>query len=100
MNWLEQAEYLSLALSALGTVAAAVTQQVAYATTPLVLALLTLKPLGTHEKYLVCDRAWAMVGSHNLLSSGTNGGQREVGLRTDDPRIVAGLVERFASISE
>ena len=36
---LEQAEYLSITLSALGTVAAAITQQVAYATTPLVLAL-------------------------------------------------------------
>ena len=38
-RWLERAEYASLGLSALGTVAAAVSQQIAYATTPLVLAL-------------------------------------------------------------
>jgi hypothetical protein len=36
---LELAEYASIALSALGTAVAVFTQQVAYATTPLVLAL-------------------------------------------------------------
>jgi phosphatidylserine/phosphatidylglycerophosphate/cardiolipin synthase-like enzyme len=39
MNWLERAEQASIALSALGTAVAVFTQQVAYATTPLVLAL-------------------------------------------------------------
>jgi hypothetical protein len=27
--------------------------------------LLNLKVLGTHEKFLVCDREFAMLGSHN-----------------------------------
>ena len=31
-----------------------------------------LKLLGTHEKYLVCDRSFAMLGSHNFLTSGTS----------------------------
>jgi len=54
-----------------------------------------LKLLGTHEKFLVCDRAWAMLGSHNFLSSGDKSQEREVGLWTNDPYIIDKLIKRF-----
>lgn len=56
-----------------------------------------LKLLGTHEKFLVCDRSWAMVGSHNFLTSNASSSERELGLKTNDPRIVADLIDRFES---
>ena len=61
---------------------------------------LTLKLLKTHEKFLVCDRSLALIGSHNLLSAGTNGKQREIGLKTDDPRIIQDLIERFENAQD
>lgn len=54
-----------------------------------------LKLLGTHEKFLVCDRLWTMLGSHNFLTSGDKSEEREVGLWTDDPYIVDQLIKRF-----
>ncbi len=54
-----------------------------------------LKLLGTHEKFLVCDRSWAMIGSHNFLSSGDKSQEREVGLWTNDPYIIDSLIKRF-----
>ncbi len=56
---------------------------------------LTLKLLGTHEKFIVCDRAWAMLGSHNFLSSTNYSREREIGLKTTDPRIISELIDRF-----
>jgi hypothetical protein len=55
----------------------------------------SLKLLGTHEKFLVCDNSFAMLGSHNFLSSGSSKPEREVGLRTNDPQIITSLIERF-----
>ena len=57
--------------------------------------LFKLKLLGTYEKFLVCDRSFALVGSHNLLASGTQSAEREVGIRTTDPKIIQGLLARF-----
>jgi len=54
-----------------------------------------LKLLGTHEKFLVCDSEWAMIGSHNFLSSGDKSQEREVGLWTNDPYIIDSLIKRF-----
>lgn len=54
-----------------------------------------LKLLGTHEKFLVCDRSWAMLGSHNFLTSGDKSQEREVGLWTNDPYIIDQLIKRF-----
>ena len=54
-----------------------------------------LKLLGTHEKFLVCDNRLAMIGSHNFLTSGTSSDEREAGMQTNDPRIVADLTKRF-----
>lgn len=56
-----------------------------------------LKLLGTHKKFLVCDREWAMIGSHNFLTSGAFSSERELGLKTNDLRIIADLIERFES---
>ncbi len=57
----------------------------------------SLKLLGTHEKFLVSDDRFAMLGSHNFLSSGESSSEREIGLHTNDRRIVEGLIERFDS---
>jgi hypothetical protein len=54
-----------------------------------------LKLLGTHEKFLVCDRQFAMLGSHNFLTSSDKSEERELGLYTTDPRIIDELIKRF-----
>lgn len=54
-----------------------------------------LKLLGTHEKYLVCDQKFAVVGSHNFLTSSGSSEEREVGLYTTDPRLINNLIRRF-----
>jgi phosphatidylserine/phosphatidylglycerophosphate/cardiolipin synthase-like enzyme len=53
-----------------------------------------LKLIGTHEKYLVCDRSFAMLGSHNFLTSGV-GEEREIGIRTTDPNLIEKLIARY-----
>ncbi len=53
-----------------------------------------LKLIGTHEKYLVCDLSFAMLGSHNFLTSGV-GEEREIGMRTTDPNLIEKLIERY-----
>ena len=55
---------------------------------------LKLKLIGTHEKYLVCDRSFAMLGSHNFLTSGV-GEEREIGMRTTDLNLIEKLIERY-----
>ncbi|AFY96706.1 phospholipase D-like domain-containing protein [Chamaesiphon minutus] len=59
--------------------------------------LLKLKILGTHEKFLVCDRQFAMVGSHNYLTSDTKSSEREVGIKTDSPELIDKLIQLFDS---
>ncbi|MBD2097233.1 hypothetical protein H6F90_19210 [Trichocoleus sp. FACHB-591] len=54
-----------------------------------------LKLLGTHEKFLVCDRQFAMLGSHNFLTSSDKSEERELGLYTTDPQIIDELIKRF-----
>ena len=54
-----------------------------------------LKLLGTHEKFLVCDNKFAMIGSHNFLTSGTSSSEREIGIFTNDIHIISSLIERF-----
>jgi phosphatidylserine/phosphatidylglycerophosphate/cardiolipin synthase-like enzyme len=56
-----------------------------------------LKPLGTHEKYFVCDEEFAVIGSHTVLTSGINRQDRGLGLRTDDFQIISDLIQRFES---
>jgi len=56
---------------------------------------LKLKLLGTHEKFLVCDRSFSMIGSHNFLTSNSHSLERELGLRTNDKNIIEDLINRF-----
>jgi phosphatidylserine/phosphatidylglycerophosphate/cardiolipin synthase-like enzyme len=56
---------------------------------------INLKLLGTHEKFLVCDDTFAMLGSHNFLTSGDSSTERELGLKTEDKNIIKKLIERF-----
>lgn len=54
-----------------------------------------LKLLGTHEKFIVCDNRFAMLGSHNFLTSDDRKSERELGLKTNDPYIISDLIKRF-----
>jgi phosphatidylserine/phosphatidylglycerophosphate/cardiolipin synthase-like enzyme len=56
---------------------------------------LTMKLLGTHEKLLVCDSSFAVVGSHNLLSAKVGESCRELGIRTTDAETIQALIELF-----
>jgi phosphatidylserine/phosphatidylglycerophosphate/cardiolipin synthase-like enzyme len=57
--------------------------------------LFQLKLLGTHEKYIVCDDQFAVLGSQDILTSSTKNAERELGLLTNDPRIIQDLLELF-----
>ncbi|WP_071192395.1 phospholipase D-like domain-containing protein [Trichormus sp. NMC-1] len=52
-----------------------------------------LKLIGTHEKYLVCDNKFAMIGSHNFLSSKSQ--VKEIGIYTTDNEIIQELIEHY-----
>jgi phosphatidylserine/phosphatidylglycerophosphate/cardiolipin synthase-like enzyme len=60
--------------------------------------LFHLKLMGTHAKYWVCDRKFAYVGSHNVLSSNTSyldlAGD-EVGTLHTSPRNIQKLINGF-----
>lgn len=59
----------------------------------------TLKLIGTHEKYLVCDHEVAVLGSHNFLCSKDDSIQQEIGLKTDDPKLIQDFNKRFQNSS-
>lgn len=54
-----------------------------------------LSVLGTHEKFLVVDRKYAFVGSHNFLTSGSTSPERELGIQTDNAELMDELVSLF-----
>lgn len=55
-----------------------------------------LKLLGTHEKYVICDREFALLGSHNVLSSlDTLFAPRETGWKTSDWSLIQEQIEDF-----
>ena len=55
-----------------------------------------LKLLGTHEKYVICDRQFALLGSHNVLSSlDTLFAPRETGWKTSDQSLIEEQIEDF-----
>ncbi|HIK10258.1 MAG TPA: tetratricopeptide repeat protein [Oscillatoriaceae cyanobacterium M33_DOE_052] len=54
-----------------------------------------MRILGTNENFLVCDKSFAAVVSHNFLCNEANFPERELGLRTVDPNIIQGLIDRF-----
>lgn len=57
--------------------------------------LLKLRILGTHQKFLVCDQKFAMLGSHNYLTSGNSSSERELGIKTNDPEKINELIGLF-----
>jgi phosphatidylserine/phosphatidylglycerophosphate/cardiolipin synthase-like enzyme len=44
---------------------------------------------------LVCDQTFAMIGSHNFMSSSATKSERELGLKTDNPEIINKLIKLF-----
>jgi tellurite resistance protein TerA len=56
---------------------------------------LYLKELGTHEKFLVCDNKFAMLGSHNFLTSKESSPEFEVGILIEDTNTIQNLIPRF-----
>lgn len=66
--------------------------------------LITIKTLGTHEKFLICDEKFAMIGSHNFMCSGdrTSRGisqEREIGVRTTNLQTIRDLADSFNMVN-
>jgi WD40 repeat protein len=59
-----------------------------------------LKAIGTHEKFLVCDEEFAVLGSHNILTSSKEIGDREIGIFTNSHQIIEDLINRFEEACE
>jgi len=55
--------------------------------------LILSRPIGTHEKYIVCDNEFALITSHNFLLSDDRSKTMEIGLRTSDTRIISKLLK-------
>jgi tetratricopeptide (TPR) repeat protein len=53
------------------------------------------KVLGTHEHFLVCDRAYAILGTSAIAIASAVFPSAAVGLRTTDSNVVQGLIDRF-----
>ncbi|MEX0268171.1 tetratricopeptide repeat protein [Leptolyngbyaceae cyanobacterium UHCC 1019] len=53
------------------------------------------KVLGTHEHFLVCDRAYAILGTPAIAIASAVFPAAAVGLRTTDSSVVQGLIDRF-----
>lgn len=51
--------------------------------------------MGTHEKYMVCDEQFAVIGSHNFLVSTASKSELELGIKTNDPNIIRQIVQKF-----
>lgn len=56
-----------------------------------------LKILGTHEKFIVCDHHFGIIGSHNFFTSGpgNDNSDRELGIYTTNPSIIYQMIRRF-----
>lgn len=53
------------------------------------------KVLGTPEHFLVCDRAYAILGTPAISTASTVFPAAAVGLRTTDVSVIQGLIDRF-----
>lgn len=53
------------------------------------------KVLGTDENFLVCDRAYAILGAQSLATASVVFPQAAIGLRTTDAEVIHELVARF-----
>lgn len=66
---------------------------------------INLKCLGTHQKAIVCDRKFALIGSHNFLMSAGRGKKRghtdyELGLQIFDPGLIQEIIEIYDNSPE
>jgi hypothetical protein len=59
---------------------------------------LNLKILGTHEKILICDQKFIMIGSHNFMTSNHYSKERELGIWTNDPQKINEIIEEYDNI--
>lgn len=60
-----------------------------------------MKLMGTHEKYIICDDQFALIGSHNTLSSlDTLFAPRETGWKTTDKNLIDAHTEDFFDASD
>lgn len=53
------------------------------------------KVLGTDESFLVCDRQFAILGTQSVAMASVVFPQAAVGVRTTDPVVIQGLIDRF-----
>ncbi|MFM7449470.1 MAG: tetratricopeptide repeat protein [Leptolyngbyaceae cyanobacterium] len=53
------------------------------------------KVLGTDESFLVCDRRFAILGAQSVAIASVVFPQAAVGVRTTDPVVIQGLIDRF-----
>lgn len=53
------------------------------------------KVLGTTEQFLVCDRTSAVLGAASIATASVVFPEAAVGLRTTNPQVIQGLVDRF-----
>jgi tetratricopeptide (TPR) repeat protein len=51
--------------------------------------------LGTNENFLVCDDAYGIVGVHPVATASVTFPEMTVGLRTTNPKVIQGLVDRY-----
>ncbi|MEL4895478.1 phospholipase D-like domain-containing protein [Crocosphaera sp. Alani8] len=54
-----------------------------------------IRKIGTHEKILISDQKMTMFGSHNFLTSSDISKERELGLKTNNPQIIAKIRENL-----
>ncbi|MCY7320863.1 MAG: hypothetical protein LH660_03450 [Phormidesmis sp. CAN_BIN36] len=53
------------------------------------------KVLGTDENFLICDRAYGILGVHPIATTSAAFPEVAVGLRTTNPDVIKGLTDRF-----
>ena len=53
------------------------------------------KVLGTDENFLICDRAYGILGVHPIATNSAAFPEVAVGLRTTNPEVIKGLTDRF-----
>jgi hypothetical protein len=56
---------------------------------------LKLKLIGTHAKYLVCDDKFAMIGSHNFMTSSDYSNEEEFGIVLNDSQVLKLISSKF-----
>lgn len=57
----------------------------------------SFKVLGTEERFLVCDRAYAVVGLPGFTAESTALPDLDLRMKTTDPSVVSQLLQRFAA---